>query len=92
MRRTWSCARAERVSASGALEKQPHVAGTTFKAIGGEVPRRIVGVWLIAVSAFQRGSGVAAYRETATEGIKRQPMDRTMKKWSRYNFEVIECR
>jgi len=33
------------------------------KAVGGAVPQRAVGVWLIAVSAFQRGLGQAAYRE-----------------------------
>jgi DUF3047 family protein len=33
------------------------------KAVGGATPRRAVGVWLIAVSAFQRGIGQAAYRD-----------------------------
>ncbi len=50
------------------LEEQPMLQDY-LKAIGGEVPRRIVGVWLIAVSAFQRGSGVAAYRELQLKGL-----------------------
>ncbi len=33
------------------------------KAVGGEVPKRIIGVWLIALSAFQRRIGQAAYRD-----------------------------
>ncbi len=32
-------------------------------AVGGKLPERIIGVWLIAVSAFQRHSGLAAYRD-----------------------------
>ena len=43
-------------------EDQP-VRRDYIQAIGGEVPKRIVGVWLIAVSAFQRGRGVVAYRD-----------------------------
>ena len=33
------------------------------KAVGGELPKRIVGVWLIALSAFQRRIGETAYRD-----------------------------
>ena len=33
------------------------------RAVGGAVPKRAVGVWLIAVSAFQRRLGQAAYRD-----------------------------
>lgn len=32
------------------------------RAIGGELPRRIVGVWLIANTVFQRGEGRCRYR------------------------------
>ncbi|MDR6286799.1 hypothetical protein HNR47_002820 [Methylopila jiangsuensis] len=32
------------------------------RAVGGEIPRRIVGVWIIALSPFQRRNGVASYR------------------------------
>jgi hypothetical protein len=41
------------------------------KAVGGAIPKRAVGVWLIAVSAFQRGRGQAAYRDIQlnTRGI-----------------------
>jgi hypothetical protein len=44
------------------------------KAVGGKFPERIIGVWLIAVSAFQRQSGHAAYRDLqlkASEGAVR---------------------
>ncbi|CAA0080650.1 Uncharacterised protein [Zhongshania aliphaticivorans] len=34
-----------------------------IKAIGGEVPKRIVAVWLIANSAFQSGHGKCKYRK-----------------------------
>lgn len=33
------------------------------KAIGGELPKRIVGVWLIANTVFQRGEGKCRYRQ-----------------------------
>lgn len=48
-------------------EEQP-VLRDYAKAIGGELPKRIVGVWLIAVSAFQRGSGLVAYRDLQLKG------------------------
>jgi hypothetical protein len=48
-------------------EEQP-VLQDYLKAIGGEAPKRIVGVWLIAVSAFQRRSGLAAYRDIQLKG------------------------
>jgi hypothetical protein len=41
-------------------EKQP-VLDDYERAIGGELPKRIVAVWLIAVSAFQRGKGICSY-------------------------------
>ena len=44
------------------------------KIVGGELPERIIGVWLIAVSAFQRQSGLAAYRDLqllASDGVVR---------------------
>jgi hypothetical protein len=41
-------------------EKQP-VLDDYERAIGGELPKRIVSVWLIAVSAFQRGKGICSY-------------------------------
>ncbi len=33
------------------------------RAIGGELPRRVVGIWLIANSLFQRGEGRCRYRD-----------------------------
>ncbi len=41
-------------------EKQP-ILDDYERAIGGELPKRIVAVWLIAVSAFQRGKGICSY-------------------------------
>lgn len=38
------------------------------KAIGGELPKRIVGVWLISNSVFQRGEGKCRYRDIALDG------------------------
>ena len=38
------------------------------RAIGGTLPKRIVGVWLIALSAFQRRIGQASYRDLQLKG------------------------
>ncbi len=38
------------------------------QAIGGELPQRIVGVWLIANTVFQRGEGKCRYRDIALDG------------------------
>ena len=38
------------------------------RAVGGGDPKRVVGVWLIAVSAFQRRIGQAAYRDLQLKG------------------------
>jgi hypothetical protein len=38
------------------------------RAIGAGIPKRVVGVWLIAVSAFQRRIGQAAYRDLQLKG------------------------
>ena len=37
------------------------------KAVGGEAPSRIVGVWLIALSPFQRGTGICDYAKIRIE-------------------------
>jgi len=37
-------------------------------AIGGPDPQRVVGVWLIANTAFQRGVGECQYRRIVVEG------------------------
>ena len=61
-RRTSRCARAatgwDSGSASGA-----RVVADYARAIGGPAPKRIVAVWLIAVSLFQHGQGVADFAE-----------------------------
>ena len=41
------------------------VADDYARAIGGPAPQRIVAVWLIAVSLFQHGQGVADFAEIA---------------------------
>jgi len=33
------------------------------RAVGGTAPARVIAIWLIAVSAFKRGTGVCAYRD-----------------------------
>ena len=38
------------------------------KAVGGTLPKRVVGVWLIALSAFQRKIGQASYRDLQLKG------------------------
>jgi hypothetical protein len=47
------------------LDEQRGVLEDYRRAIGPDTPTRIVGVWLIAVSAFQRGTGECAYAEIA---------------------------
>lgn len=44
------------------LDESRNVAEDYDVAIGGERPQRIVGIWLIANSLFQRGEGACAYR------------------------------
>ena len=50
-------------------EKQP-ILDDYERAIGGELPKRIVAVWLIAVSAFQRGKGICSYARIRLKGDK----------------------
>ncbi|MGP0010737.1 MAG: DUF3047 domain-containing protein, partial [Methylocella sp.] len=50
-------------------EKQP-ILDDYERAIGGELPKRIVAVWLIAVSAFQRGRGICSYARIRLKGDK----------------------
>lgn len=49
------------------LDERRSLADDYAKAIGGALPRRIVGVWLIANSVFQRGEGRCRYRHIAIE-------------------------
>ena len=43
------------------LEEEQPVLDDYERAIGGALPKRIVAVWLIAVSAFQRGKGLCSF-------------------------------
>ncbi|HUZ91691.1 MAG TPA: DUF3047 domain-containing protein, partial [Methylocella sp.] len=43
------------------LEEEQPVLDDYERAIGGEPPKRIVGIWLIAVSIFQKGKGICSY-------------------------------
>ncbi len=45
------------------LAERRSIAADYRAAIGGELPRRIVAVWLIANSVFQRGEGKCVYRD-----------------------------
>lgn len=49
-------------------EDQP-VLADYLRAIGGVPPARIVGVWLIAVAAFQRGRGQCEYQAIRLRGL-----------------------
>ncbi len=49
------------------LDERRNIAEDYRKAIGGELPKRIVGVWLIANTVFQRGEGKCRYRAIALE-------------------------
>jgi len=48
-------------------EEQP-ILDDYRKAVGGELPKRIVGVWLIALSAFQRRIGQVSYSDLQLKG------------------------
>ena len=48
-----------------ALAGLNHVVADYHAAIGGTPPERVVGVWLIANSLFQRGVGACRYRDIA---------------------------
>ena len=45
--------------------KLDHLLADYHAAIGGTPPERVVGVWLIANSLFQRGVGACRYRDIA---------------------------
>jgi len=49
------------------LDESRNLVDDYRKAIGNELPKRIVGVWLIANTAFQRGEGRCRYRDIALE-------------------------
>lgn len=54
-------------------DERRSVAADYAEAIGGPPPRRIVGVWLIAVSLFTRGTGQGAFADIAlVEGEARR--------------------
>lgn len=50
------------------VNERRSIADDYRKAIGGELPKRIVGVWLISNSVFQRGEGRCRYRDIALDG------------------------
>lgn len=47
------------------LSEERHLLADYHAAIGGTPPERVVGVWLIANSLFQRGVGACRYRDIA---------------------------
>lgn len=47
------------------LDERRNLAADYRRAIGGPLPQRIVGVWLIANTVFQRGEGRCRYRQVA---------------------------
>lgn len=49
------------------LGERRNLADDYRRAIGGELPSRIVGVWLIANTVFQRGEGKCRYRDIALQ-------------------------
>lgn len=50
------------------LDEERPVAEDYARAIGGPLPSRIVGVWLIALSCFQRGYGACDYAKIELRG------------------------
>jgi hypothetical protein len=49
------------------LNESRNVLADYQRAIGGPLPKKVVGVWLIANSAFQRGEGHCRYRQIALQ-------------------------
>jgi hypothetical protein len=47
------------------LSESRNIQADYLRAIGGPLPEKVVGVWLIANSAFQRGEGHCRYRQIA---------------------------
>ncbi|WAP67703.1 DUF3047 domain-containing protein [Jiella pelagia] len=45
------------------IEERRPILSDYGKAVGGETPARIIGVWLIALSPFQRGDGACDYAD-----------------------------
>ena len=60
-RETHQVVRSDRAKLGVWLEEEQAVYHDYERAIGGALPERIVAVWLIAVSAFQRGKGNCSY-------------------------------
>ncbi|HEX4888839.1 MAG TPA: DUF3047 domain-containing protein [Alphaproteobacteria bacterium] len=54
------------------LSEERHVLADYMSAIGGQAPKRIVAVWLIANSVFQRGEGKCEYSDILLRGADRQ--------------------
>jgi hypothetical protein len=50
------------------LEERRPVLEDYRQSVGGEDPKRIVGVWLIALSPFQRGSGICDFSDIRLVG------------------------
>ena len=67
----WNACETHVVVRSGArdlgawLGEERNVFADYRQAIGGALPTRIVGVWLLGVSVFQRGTGAAAFGDIA---------------------------
>jgi hypothetical protein len=60
-RQTHQVVRSDRAKLGVWLEEKQVVLDDYERAISGEPPKRIVAIWLIAVSAFQRGRGLCCY-------------------------------
>lgn len=56
------------------LTEERNVSSDYARAIGGPMPQRIVRVWLIAVSAFQRGEGKCDYADIKLSDASQQLM------------------
>ena len=67
-RETHQVVRSGRADQGRWLDEEQPVLADYVRAIGGAIPARITGIWLIAVAAFQRGRGQCEYQAIGLSG------------------------
>jgi Protein of unknown function (DUF3047) len=69
-RETHQVVRSDLAKLGAWLEEEQPILDDYERAIGGELPKRLVAVWLIAVSVFQRGKGICDYARIRLKSAK----------------------
>ena len=67
-RETHQVVRSDRAKLGAWLEEEQPIFDDYERAIGGEPPKRIAAIWLIAMTAFQKGRGLCCYARIRLRG------------------------